>query len=87
MTKVASDLYVNDPCLSPKKAAEYLGISPRTLRSLHLDRTPMPGTGGERVTWGYRRSTLNQHLSDLKDSNLAFVSKPIGEAPRMEVQE
>lgn len=57
-------LYLDDPILSPKAAAGYLGIASRTLRALKLKRDPMPSTRGE-GGWGYRRSTLNRYLRQI----------------------
>lgn len=51
-----------DPIYPPKKAAEYLGRSTRTLRRLNIARHPMPGTG---VSFGYRLSALNAYLDQL----------------------
>lgn len=59
-------LYVYDPMLSRKKAAEYLGRDVKTLDRLKLQRDPMPGTALV-PEMGYRLSTLNAHLESLKD--------------------
>lgn len=61
-----SSLFVYDPILSRKKAAEYLCRSGKTLDRLNLKRDPMPGAG-QRVEMGYRLSTLNAHLASLSD--------------------
>jgi hypothetical protein len=65
MTAPAADLYVFNPMLSRKRAAEYLGRGGKTLDRLNLRRDPMPGTG--RVEMGYRLSTLNAYLASLCD--------------------
>jgi hypothetical protein len=62
----AASLYVYDPILSRKKAAEYLGRSGKTLDRLNLKRDPMPGTSAV-PEMGYRLSTLNAHLASLSD--------------------
>lgn len=59
-------LYVYDPIFPRKKAAEYLGRSPRTLDRLELARDPLPGTAAV-PEMGYRLSTLNRYLESLKD--------------------
>lgn len=69
--KLVDDLYVDDPCFFPKDAAAYLGIAPRTLRELHLDRVPMATTS---LKWGYRRSTLNRYLKNLEARFGAFAT-------------
>jgi hypothetical protein len=56
-----------DPTLPPKAAADYLGRSTRTLRRLHLARTPLPGTGTKRPGYGYKLSTLNAYRDSLED--------------------
>lgn len=53
-----------DPIYPPKKAAEYLGVSTRTLRRLTVARHPMPGTGRRH---GYRLSALNAYLARIAD--------------------
>ena len=58
---------VNDPTFPPKKAAEYLGCSTRTLRKLELTRTPLPSTGKLRPGFGYLLSTLNAYRESLQD--------------------
>lgn len=63
---IAPELLVYDPMFAPKKAAEYLGISPRSLRRLNIDRHPMPGTGDSRH--GYRLSALNTYLASLANA-------------------
>lgn len=62
---MAPELLVHDPIYPPKKAAEYLGCSTRTLRRLNVERHPMPGTGVSR--FGYRLSALNAYLAQLAD--------------------
>lgn len=57
-------LYVYDPIFPRKKAAEYLGRSPKTLDRLHLHRDPLPGTAST-PEMGYRLSTLNAYLASL----------------------
>lgn len=59
-------LYVYDPIFPRKKAAEYLGRSPKTLDRLKLDRDPLPGTSAT-PEMGYRLSTLNRYLASLAD--------------------
>jgi hypothetical protein len=59
-------LFVYNPILSRKKAAEYLGRSGKTLDRLELKRSPMPGTS-RTVEMGYRLSTLNAYLASLED--------------------
>lgn len=59
-------LYVFDPIFPRKKAAEYLGRSPKTLDRLNLERDPLPGTS-KTPEMGYRLSTLNRYLASLKD--------------------
>jgi hypothetical protein len=54
-----------DPIYPPSKAAEYLGVSTRTLRRLSVTKHPMPGTGRSRV--GYRLSALNEYLARIAD--------------------
>lgn len=61
------ELLAYDPTLPQKRAAEYLGISPRTLRDLNLERTPVPGTGTKRPAFGYKLSTLNAYRASLAD--------------------
>lgn len=61
-----------DPIYTPKKAAEYLSITTRTLRKLAIDRHPMPGTGSR---FGYRLSALNSYLARIAD--------PQSRAPRV----
>jgi hypothetical protein len=63
-----------DPVYTQKKAAEYLGITPRTLRKLNIDRQPMPGTGNR---FGYRLSALNRYLARIAD--------PKSRAPKLRI--
>jgi hypothetical protein len=60
------ELTVYDPLLSRKRAAEYMGRSPKTLDRLKLARHPMPGTALV-PEMGYRLSTLNAYLASLTD--------------------
>lgn len=62
---MSPDLLTYDPTLPQKRAAEYLGVSARTLRALNLERTPVPGTGTKRPGFGYKLSTLNAYRESL----------------------
>lgn len=78
---MAPELLVDDPILPPMDAARYLGFRgddpTRSLRRLKLKRSPLPGTGSSRH--GYRRSVLNQYLTDLENTRSRLTAKrPLG---------
>ena len=60
------EFYLYDPIFPRKKAAEYLGRSPKTLDRLNLHRDPLPGTSAT-PEMGYRLSTLNAYLASLSN--------------------
>jgi hypothetical protein len=68
------ELHVYDPIFPRKKAAEYLGRSPKTLDRLKLKRDPLPGTSST-PEMGYRLSTLNAYLASL--ANPRSRQKPV----------
>jgi predicted DNA-binding transcriptional regulator AlpA len=61
-------IFPNDRCLKTSEAAEYLGLSPTTLKSYRAD-----GIGPEYVQFGI---IIRYRLSDLKKWCEAHISTP-----------